>query len=695
MRAFQVLEGDSELRGPIWDPSRNGTHFSVFSPRATSAYLALFDSPTQQIRPIELRLPTRSDDGHWCGFIEGVKPGQLYCFRVEAKDASGNDIGWDPMNGPRINDRSHVMDPEAWAIGRMPLWRKGPDSDLDRSMHNNLDQVGLACVIDSGIFNEDTDTRPYIPWRDTTILEAHVRDLTMRHPDVPYHLRGTYSALAHPAIIDFIKSLGTTLQIQPVMAFPAIGGHWGYMTIGFMAPHDYYSQYRNPSMQCLEFKETNIKLHKAGIEVILDFVPNHSGEGGCKNPAMCFRGLANEIWYRLCGESHQPFRQYYDYTGCGNTFNFEQPQVRAFFLRVLKHWARYYHVDGFRFDLAGAVFLTNGQFDPEHQFFKDIAGDPLLRDLKWVAEPWDANGNVNTARFPRPWHVTNGEGRDDIRRFIKAGSEDKGLLPRVAKHLAGIPGSLMMFGCHDGFTMADLLKFNHPHNAPNEEESGERNNFSWNCGHEGNTDDPKIKELRRRIYRFMMALSYLSSGPRLICSGDPILDSRDGNNNVWKQDNGASHLDWSFLTEVIDENDYRTKYDNRFLKYCQGLAKLRKENHQFCHWTFSTQHSRHWFSLNGNWMKEGDWQDNERRSIGVLLEPSVLPKELRHEQKKLILLINSHYNPRKFTLPSENQSEPWRCILNTSRPNPFSVTPNIHRAVTLQGRSLAVIKATQ
>lgn len=691
--AYQVLEGDPSLRGALWMKEQNGTHFSVFSPNATLANLVLFDSPTQHIKPIEITLPTKGENGYWCGFVPGIKPGQSYCYRVEARDSSGIDIGWNPVHGLRINHESYVMDPEAWALSRIPLWRKGPESDLERPTGSNKDQVGLAWVIDPSIFATGPDTRPYIPWEKTTILETHVRDLTMRHPKIPAEIRGTYSALAHPVIIEYIKSLGTTLQIQPVMAFPAIGGHWGYMTIAFMAPHGYYSKYRDPMMQCLEFAETNRKLHEAGIEVILDFVPNHSGESGNQNPAMCFRGLANEIWYRLCGSAHEPFRNYYDYTGCGNTFNFEQSEVRAFFLRVLKHWATYYHVDGFRFDLAGAVFLTNGQFDSEHPFFKDIAADPLLRKLKWIAEPWDAKGNVHTERFPEPWRVTDGYYRNDLRRFMKAGPGDKGLLPTVVKHVAGISGRLPMITCHDGFTTPNLWQFDRPHNEANAECSGEEHNFSWNCGAEGYTQDMQVLKIRRRMYRATLAYLMLTKGPRLIYAGDPILHSRQGNNNPWAQDNELSHYDWGFLEGNGHQDNPALKYDGPFLNYCQGLANLRKTHPQLHRWDFCDTQEIHWFGWNREPMNDGLWNEEDRRSVGVLLSTKALPKELRPHAKDIILIFHADYRQRKFRLPEVLRIRNWDCVLDTSRTDAFSVTNDVHLGYTMRGRNIAMLIA--
>ncbi|NBO46783.1 MAG: glycogen debranching enzyme GlgX, partial [Actinobacteria bacterium] len=550
-------------------PSADGVHFAVHAPYATGVYVALYD-PALPERETE-RLPMQRDEnGVWHAFAAGLLPGALYGFR-----ASGP---WNPVGGHWFNEHKLLLDPYAKATVGEPSWRAEMQGATALAAPDTQDSgpVMLKAVVIDDAFDWAGDVPPSTSWDDTLIYELHVKGFTIRHPALPESSRGTYAGLAHPAVVGELTALGVTaVQLLPVhqhlddgfLALRGLGNYWGYNTMGFFAPHHSYAQAREPQAQVDEFKTMVRELHRAGIEIILDVVYNHTAEGDEKGPLLNLRGLDNAGYYLLGQDAHTV-----NYTGCGNTVNAASPIALRLIMDSMRYWVEQMHVDGFRFDLGATLGRRGEVFDAAAPFFQAVAQDPVLRKIKLIAEPWDTGPNgYQVGGFPKPWHELNGRYRDKVRRYWAG---DATATAAFAKRLCGSQdifapsgrsplSSINLLTSHDGFTLRDLWSYNHKHNEQNGEQNrdGDDNNHSWNCGIEGETPDVAVNALRRRLARSALATLFCSLGVPFLTMGDERWRTQGGNNNAYCQDNEVSWLDWapadestamrSFVTQLL------------------------------------------------------------------------------------------------------------------------------------------------
>src|SRR6201991_1118580 len=561
--------------GATWDGQ--GVNFALFADNATQVELCLFDAATGETEKERIRLKEKSHQ-IWHGYIPGLKPGQLYGYRVYGP--------YDPSNGHRYNPNKLLIDPYAKALASTVEWDDslfGYDlpsgDDLRMSETDSAPFAPKSVVIDSN-FDWGDDRAPKIPYHQTIIYEAHVKGFTHLHPDLPEEIRGTYAGIAHPVTINYLKELGvTTLELMPVHHFVSdrhlnekgLTNYWGYNTIGFFAPDIRYSHSANAGSQVNEFKNMVRQLHQAGIEVILDVVYNHTAEGNHMGPTLSFRGIDNANYYRLTEDK----RYYNDYTGTGNTLNAVLPNVLMLIMDSLRYWVTEMHVDGFRFDLASTLARQLHLVDRLSGFFDIIHQDPVISQVKLIAEPWDiGEGGYQVGKFPPGWAEWNGKYRDCIRDYWR-GAES--MLAEFAERFTGSAdlykndyrfptASINFIAAHDGFTLHDLVSYNEKHNEANGDNNsdGESHNRSWNCGAEGPTDDETVVQLRAQQRRNFIATMFLSQGVPMICHGDELGRTQQGNNNGYCQDNELTWIDWS-------------KIDVDLLAFTRRIATLRRE----------------------------------------------------------------------------------------------------------------------
>jgi isoamylase len=665
--------------GATWDGA--GVNFAVWSEHATGMELCLFDG-AQPAREVH-RLPIREQtDRVWHVYLPEARPGLLYGYRAHGP--------YEPEAGHRFNPTKLLLDPYARAITGDVTWddalfgyRIGdPDEDLSLDERDSAPFVPRSVVVDPA-FSWGDDRLPRIPWNRTVIYESHVKGFTMRHPDVPRDLRGTYAGLASPPVVDYLRRLGVTaVELLPVHQFVAerslvergLTNYWGYNSIGFFAPDARYAASGARGDQVREFKTMVKTLHQAGIEVILDVVYNHTAEGNQLGPTLCFRGLDNASYYRLLPE--EP-RYYRDYTGCGNTLDMTHPRALQLLMDSLRHWVLEMHVDGFRFDLAATLAREIHDVDRLSAFFDVIHQDPVISQVKLIAEPWDlGEGGYQVGNFPAGWAEWNGKFRDTIRRYWKG---DWGQVGELGYRLTGSSdlyetsgrrpyASVNFITCHDGFTLNDLVAYDEKHNEANGEDNrdGASDNDSWNSGAEGPTDDPAIVALRERQMRNLLVTLFLSQGIPMLTAGDEVARTQNGNNNAYCQDTELSWFKWSF-----------TRAQARQREFTRRLIALRLANPVFHRRTFfqgrriygSAVKDLSWFRPDGKEMTEDEWQDWFSRCVGLRLAGDAIEEvDPRGEPivgDTFLLLLNAHHEPVPFVLPAHRVRVRWELVLDT------------------------------
>jgi isoamylase len=700
-----VTEGKPYPLGATWDGL--GANFAIFSEQATKVELCLFDSceATRESHRIEL---THRTAFVWHAYIRNIKPGQIYGYRVHGP--------YDPKNGLRFNPNKLLTDPYAKAIVRGVTWNdslfgyKIADklSDLSFDDHDSAPYAPLCAVVDPS-FVWGSDTRPDVPWNKTVIYEAHVKGLTKLHPDIPPHLRGTYAAVASDPIISHLTKLGVTaIELMPahhrvsnrVLQDKGLSDYWGYNTLSYFAPDNRFSSSTSPLEHIQEFKMMVRALHAAGIEVILDVVYNHTVEGNHLGPTLCFRGIDNTSYYRTVPDDE---RHYMDYTGCGNTLNMTHPRVLQLIMDSLRYWVQDMHVDGFRFDLASA--LARELFDVDHlsAFFDVIQQDPVISQVKLIAEPWDVGeGGYQVGNFPVLWTEWNGKYRDTVRQFVKG---DSGILGEMATRLTGSSdlyertgrrphASINFVTSHDGFPLADLVSYNQKHNLANGEENkdGDNHNSSWNCGVEGPTNDPAIQKLRYQQKRNFMALLMLSIGVPMISGGDELGRTQMGNNNAYCQDNEVSWYPWNLSDE-----------DQKFLEFVRKVAAIRKRQPVIHRKEFfrgaklddgTFPNEVYWMRPDGKYMQEADWKNSEAKSFALLIEGSGLVEVDEHtgeylQGSTLLLVSNASHVDVSYKLPKHKDYEHWELVIETSERNSPSCWA-ANQSFLAMGRSVAL-----
>ncbi|MDR8415013.1 glycogen debranching protein GlgX [Nonomuraea sp. 3-1Str] len=668
-----VWPGEPYPLGATWDGV--GTGFSVFSEVAERVELSLFHDDGSEER---VDLP-EVDGFVWHAYFPGIVPGQRYGYRVHGP--------YEPSRGHRCNPAKLLLDPYAKAIDGDLTWNESLFSYefTDPARLNLADSAPYMPknVVVNPFFDWGNDRSPHTPYHQTVIYEAHVRGLTMRHPAVPEALRGTYAGVGHPAIIDHLLSLGVTaVELMPVHHFMpehflvarGLTNYWGYNTMAYLAPHGGYSSAGTRGEQVLEFKAMVRALHEAGIEVILDVVYNHTAEGDHMGPTLGFRGIDNSAYYRL----HDGDRRYYlDYTGCGNSLNVRSPHALQLIMDSLRYWVLEMHVDGFRFDLASALARELHDVDRLSAFFDLIQQDPVISQVKLIAEPWDVGpGGYQVGNFPPLWTEWNGKYRDIVRDFWRG---THSALPEFASRLTGSAdlyatsgrrpvASINFVTCHDGFTLADLVSYDRKHNLANGEDNrdGTDDNRSWNSGAEGPVEDPEIVRLRHRQRRNFLTTLFLSQGVPMLSHGDELGRTQRGNNNAYCQDNEIAWIDWSLLHTEDD-----------LLEFVRTLSRLRREHPVFQRRRFF--HGRHpengrrdlvWLTPGGAEMTAGDWHTGYAKSLGVYLNGEAITEPGTRGERivddSFLLLINAHHEDMTFTLPGEEFGPVWLPVLDTS-----------------------------
>jgi isoamylase len=708
MTSVRTFLGYPYPLGATW--TGNGVNFAIFSEHATGVELCLFDNveATQE----NIRIPaTEHTDQVWHLFLPDVRPGQLYGFRISGP--------YDPERGLRFNSSKLLLDPYAKAIAGRVSWADemfgyvvgDKKEDFTQDFRDDAWGVPKSVVIDAA-FDWQGDKKPGIPLQESMIYELHVKGFSKLLPDVPEQLRGTYAALGSPVAIDYFKKLGVTaIELLPVHAHiddkvlvdRGLTNYWGYNTIGFFAPHAQYSGSGQMGEQVIEFKSMVHSLHAAGIEVILDVVYNHTAEGNHLGPTLCFRGIDNLAYYRVNPDNP---RFYLDFTGTGNTFNLLHPRTLQLVLDSLRYWVLDMHVDGFRFDLAPALARNHEGVNRLHSFFQAIQQDPILSQMKLIAEPWDVGeGGYQVGNFPVPWSEWNGKYRDTVRSFWKG---DEGRIGEMAYRFTGSPdlyqhngrrpyASVNLVTAHDGFTLNDLVSYNKKHNEANGDgnNDGDNNNLSWNCGVEGPTEDAQINALRERQRRNFLTTLFLAQGVPMLCGGDEWGRTQNGNNNAYCQDNEISWFDWM-----------RDEKQNQFLEFTRRLVGFRKAHPVFRRPKFfqgrriraSEIRDVMWFNPGGCAMSEDEWASPFVRCIGMLLSGDT-SDVLNFESEPIrddtfLLLINAHYEPIPFMVPGQESLE-WQLILDTMDPNGFLAEPKKFASgddVDLGGRACCLLQ---
>jgi glycogen operon protein len=697
-----VWPGKPWPSGAHWDGE--GVNFAVFSGHAEKVELCLFDdSGRREIQRIELRERT---DQVWHCYLPEARPGLLYGYRVSGP--------YQPDRGHRFNPHKLLLDPYAHQVVGNLKWSDAlfgytighRREDLSFDRRDSAGGMPRCRVIDRA-FSWGDDRRPDIPWHEMVIYELHVGGYTRLHPEMPPPLRGTFAGLCYPPVVEHLRRLGvTTIELMPVHAFvddrrlveQGLRNYWGYNTIGFFAPDMRYSA----SGKVAEFKTMVKTLHSAGMEVILDVVYNHTAEGNHCGPTLSFRGIDNASYYRLVGDNP---RYYQDYTGCGNTLDMQEPRVLQLIMDSLRYWVTEMHVDGFRFDLAAALARELHEVDRLGAFFDILRQDPVLSQVKLIAEPWDlGEGGYQVGNFPVGWAEWNDKYRDTMRAYWKG---DGGLIGDFARRLTGSSdlygrggrrpaASVNFITAHDGFTLHDLVSYNDKHNEANGEENrdGSNNNLSWNCGVEGETDDAAINALRERQKRNLLATLLLSQGVPMLLAGDEMGHSQRGNNNAYCQDNEMSWLDWK-----LDGSR------GQLLEFVAYAIRMRRDHPVFRRREFfqgkplqgGTGKDIAWLKPDGNEMSEAEWSKDFARCLGVLLSGAALQEtDMRGRPVRdanFLLLFNAHHETIAFRLPGTGDAE-WFPQLDTAfetgKPRSGALAAGAEYA--LQGRSLALLR---
>jgi len=671
--------------GATWDGT--GTNFALFSANATKVELCLFDSSGR--RELErVALPEYTDEV-WHGYLPEVRPGQLYGYRVHGPYA--------PEAGHRFNPHKLLLDPYALELRGDIRWHDAAfgyrigsaRADLSMDRRDSAFVMPKCVVVDPAV-TWGADIRPATHWKDTVIYEAHVKGMTALDESLPPYLRGTFGGLAQPHVIERLSKLGVTaIELMPVQAFfddrhlieRGLSNYWGYNTIGFFSPAPRYLS-RGGNLH--EFKLMVRRLHEAGIEVILDVVYNHTAEGNQMGPTLSFRGIDNASYYILGDDP----RYYFDTTGCGNTVNLRHQRVLQMVMDSLRYWVEQCHVDGFRFDLASSLGRDRDAFDHHSVFFDAVRQDPILSAVKLIAEPWDTGPNgYQLGNFPPGWSEWNDRYRDVVRGFWKG---DEGLAGDLAGGLLGSshlfekrgrrPWSSVNFvSAHDGFTLADVVRFNDKHNEANGEENrdGHSHNLSWNCGAEGETDDPAILDLRDRLRRSLMATLMFSQGTPMVLMGDEIGRSQGGNNNSYCQDNEMNWLAWAEPGER----------DALFRDFVRKVIAIRRSQPllaqpRFLHGedTGTGRPDIRWTRPDGAELQREDWDNPATRAMGI---------EFNDDRNSLLILVNAHHEPLDFALPRSDR--PWQVLLDTAEPD--REAGSVGDGVTVKDRALVLLES--
>jgi isoamylase len=674
---------DSYPLGATWDGT--GTSFALFSERATSVHLCLFDD-----QDIETRIPLVHKKNHiWYGYFPDIKPGQKYGFRVNGP--------YDPYNGLHFNASKLLVDPYAKVIAGDVIYSQElfnyPLNDFTKKptvtclAADNAHLIPKSVVIDDS-FDWENDQQLYIPWSDTIIYETHVKGFTQLDPKIPKHLRGTYAGLSHEVSIDYFQSLGiTAIELLPIhhifpcpqfLAEQGLRDYWGYRTLGYFAPYSSYSSTGVLGEQVTEFKQMVKRFHQAGIEVILDVVYNHSAEGNPSEPTLFFRGIDNEVYYKL-NENNRG--EYIDFTGCGNSLNVSHPQVLKLIMDSLRYWVTEMHIDGFRFDEAPTLARDNSFYDSGAAFFDIIHQDPVLNSVKLIAEAWDCgNEGYQVGNFPLLWSEWNAKYRDTMRNFWRGEHQN---IKEFINCFLGSPdlyekqgklayGSLNFITCHDGFTLDDLVSYNEKHNEINGEKNrdGTDNNNSWNCGVEGIIDEPEVLALREKQKRNLLVTLLLSKGVPMILGGDEIGRTQQGNNNAYNQDNEISWFNW----DLMEEN-------KQFLEFTKQLIQVRKQYELFSQ---TTKCKTLYFFPNGDEIISTEVESGNMFSI--------LLQNLK-ENPRFLLLFNGHYEDGEFLIPASLGQNSWQIMIDTNKKS-FSEQELLYQnnnKVLVQQRSLIVL----
>ncbi|MBW3095489.1 glycogen debranching protein GlgX [Bifidobacterium sp. 64T4] len=683
-----------------------GVNFALFSQVAEKVELCLFDEDDHETR-IEM---TEQNSYVWHNYIPGLQPGQRYGYRVYGP--------YNPGQGQRCNPSKLLLDPYAKAIeGNIDddpsLFSYDMSHPDDINAINMQDSAAhtMKSVVVNPYFDWGNDQHPNIPYHDSVIYEAHVRGMTNLNQDVPPDIRGTYAGLAYPSVIDYLKKLGVTaIELMPIHQFvndsflqkKGLSNYWGYNTIGFFAPHNAYSSVGERGQQVNEFKSMVKAYHHAGMEVILDVVYNHTAEGNHMGPTLSFKGIDNQAYYRLV--DHDPYH-YFDTTGTGNSLLMRSPHALQLITDSLRYWVTEMHVDGFRFDLAATLARQFQEVDKLSAFFDIVEQDPVISRVKLIAEPWDlGSGGYQVGGFPSSWSEWNGRYRDCVRDFWRS---QPSTLPEFASRLMGSSdlyevngrrpvASVNFVTAHDGFTLNDLVSYNEKHNDANGEgnRDGESNNRSWNCGVEGETTIRDVNELRQRQMRNMFSTLLFSQGIPMICGGDEVARTQQGNNNAYCQDNEISWTHW-------DLDDDRKS----LLAFVSKLIHLRLDHPVLHRRRFFTGRTSdddpdtipqiEWFDHTGSIMDMNDWQNTHAFSMMVYLNGADIPEMDYYGNATVdndfILIFNAHYEPIQFTLPDENYGSRWKLVVDTHNPDGPELNYEAGFAITAQSRSFMLL----
>jgi glycogen operon protein len=700
----QTYPGSAYPLGATWDGE--GVNFALFADNATGVELCLFNSASDEAETTKIKMTERSHQV-WHVYLPGIKPGQLYGYRVHGP--------YEPKNGHRFNPSKLLIDPYAKAIAGTIDWNDAlfgytigdPEEDLSYNEVDSAAFIPKSVVVDPS-FDWEGDKPLDIPYHQTIIYEAHVKGLTKLNPEIPEEIRGTYLAIAHPSTIKYLKDLGiTAIELMPVHQFVAdrhlvekgLTNYWGYNTIGYFAPDVRYSSRGHQGEQVVEFKKMVKELHKAGIEVILDVVYNHTGEGSEKGPTLSFRGVDNASYYRLMEDK----RYYMDYTGTGNTLNANLPHVLRLMMDSLRYWVMEMHVDGFRFDLAATLARELHEVNRLSAFFDIIHQDPVISQVKLIAEPWDiGEGGYQVGKFPPEWAEWNGKYRDCIRDYWRGADS---MLGEFAERFTGSSdlyqsdfrrptASVNFVTAHDGFTLHDLVSYNEKHNEANGEDNndGESHNRSWNCGAEGPTEDPEILKLRHQQKCNMLSTLFLSQGVPMLVAGDELGRTQQGNNNAYCQDNEISWLNWE-------------KADQTLLNFTRDLIKFRKTHPAFCRrrW-FQGQPIKGvgvediaWFLPDGSEMSDEHWGNDMAKSLAVYLNGrglhSVGPKGEPIVDDSFYLIFNAYHKSIRYKLPTTKYGKQWTIVLDTTECS-FKKNKKMYDAestISVKGRSMVLL----
>ena len=687
-----------------------GVNFALYSQVAQKVELCLFDEHDVETR-IEM---TERNSYVWHNYIPGLHPGQRYGYRVYGP--------YDPVHGLRCNPNKLLLDPYAKAIegnidgdeSLFSYWFKSPD---DNSAMNDLDSAAhtMKSAVINPYFDWGNDQHPYISYHDSVIYEAHVRGMTNLNMDVPPDIRGTYAGLAYPSVIEYLKKLGVTaIELMPIHQFvndsflqeKGLSNYWGYNTIGFFAPHNAYSSSGERGEQVNEFKSMVKAYHHAGMEVILDVVYNHTAEGNHMGPTLSFKGIDNASYYRLVEGDQQ---HYFDTTGTGNSLLMRSPHALQLITDSLRYWVTEMHVDGFRFDLAATLARQFQEVDKLSAFFDIVEQDPIISRVKLIAEPWDlGSGGYQVGGFPSSWSEWNGRYRDTVRDFWRS---QPSTLPEFASRLMGSSdlyqvngrrpvASVNFITAHDGFTMNDLVSYNEKHNEANGEgnRDGESNNRSWNCGVEGPTNIPDVNDLRQRQMRNMFATLLFSQGIPMICGGDEVARTQQGNNNAYCQDNEISWTNW-----------HLDKGRKELLAFVSKLIHLRLDHPVLHRRRFFTGREPgddsntipqvEWFDHTGSIMDMDDWQNTHAFSMMIYLNGSDIPEVdwygNRMVDNDFILIFNAHYEPIMFTLPDERYGRKWQLVVDTHNPDGPELSYEAGFMITAQSRSFLMLMSAK